>query len=250
MALPVRLTRTCWSWPRSSSTGGRPAGMSVSTLMAPRSRLYVWSARTLSTSARIDVGWRSGGRWRAKSSRFWTMRRVRVASSTSRSAEWRSSSGRAGSRRMTWLNPRIEASGLLSSWATPDTSWPVASIFWAWTSSAWRRSCSVRSRTRTQEAALAVELDGGDVDLDREGSCRRRAGRPPGTRTSRRPAGHRALARTPAQVDVGQVGHALADEPRPVAAEQVHGRGVGIDDRAVVRGARTTASGLASNSAW
>ena len=41
------------------------------------------------------------------------------ASSTSRSALWRRSSGRAGSRRMSWLNPRIAASGLLSSWATP-----------------------------------------------------------------------------------------------------------------------------------
>ena len=51
-----------------------------------------------------------------------------VASCASRSALWRSPSGRAGSRRMTWLKPTIEASELLSSCSTSDTlRVPVAS---------------------------------------------------------------------------------------------------------------------------
>ncbi len=139
--------------------------------------------------ARIEVGCRSGGRCRAKSSRFWTIRRVRVASSTRRSALWRRSSGRFGSRRMSWLNPRIAASGLLSSWATPETSWPVASIFCAWISSACRRSCSVRSREPDEEPRLAVELDARDLDVLGESL----AIAPDADRTAREGGTHREL---------------------------------------------------------
>ena len=52
---------------------------------------------------------------------------------------------------MSWLNATIDASGLFSSCATPATSRPIASIFCAWTSSAWRRLRSVRSRTIDNE---------------------------------------------------------------------------------------------------
>ena len=93
--------------------------MSTSTVIGPAPGCTTGARGRCRRARGSTVGWRSGGRCRAKSSRFWTIRRVRVASSTSRSASWRRSSGRAGSRRMSWLNPRIEASGLLSSWATP-----------------------------------------------------------------------------------------------------------------------------------
>ena len=51
---------------------------------------------------------------------------------------------------MSVLRPMIDAIGLLSSWATPETRIPTVSIFWAWTSSVWSRWRSVRSRMTTR----------------------------------------------------------------------------------------------------
>ena len=96
------------------------------------------------------------------------MRRVRSASWTSRPASCFMSSGSRWSPRISWLKAMIAASGLFSSWATPETSRPIASIFWACSSSLVRRSWSDRSRTSVQEAALAAQLDDPNLDLDRE----------------------------------------------------------------------------------
>ena len=143
----VRFSRTCCICARSRSTSGRSSGISTRTCTQFVLSAYDCSSSTLRTSVAMFVCRRSGGRWRAKSSRFWTMRLVRSASWTSRPASCFMSSGSRSSPRISWLNAMIAASGLLSSWATPDTSWPIASIFWACSSSLVRRSWSDRSRT-------------------------------------------------------------------------------------------------------
>ena len=64
--------------------------------------------------------------------------------------------------RISWLKATIAASGLLSSWATPETSWPIASIFWAWSSSCWSRLLLCEVADDQQVAQLPADVDADD----------------------------------------------------------------------------------------
>ena len=88
------------------------------------------------------------------------IRRVRAASSMSSSASCRRSAGRRGSRKMSWPNAMIAASGLLSSWTMPGTSWPIASIRWAWASS-WRSRSGLDNPAATGRRLASRDTSGG-----------------------------------------------------------------------------------------
>ena len=167
------------------------------------------------------------------------MRRVRSASWTSRSASWRRSSGSAASRRMSWLNPTIEASGLLSSWATPDTSWPIASIFWAWMSSACRRSCSVRSRRRTsRRGSPSSSTRATSTSSGNSLAVAPDADRPARERLADGQTG-RALAQSlVVHLVLGEVGRLTTQQPLALGPEHPQGGLVGVDHRPVGQGRR------------
>ena len=65
---------------------------------------------------------RCGGIWRAKLSRFWTICLVRCASCRMTRRSLRAVSGRSGFSISRSAKPRIAVSGLLTSWATPETN--------------------------------------------------------------------------------------------------------------------------------
>ena len=75
------------------------------------------------------TSFRCGGIWRAKLSRFWTICLVRCASCRITCISLRALSGSSGFSISRSANPRMAVSGLLTSCATPETSWPTAAIF-------------------------------------------------------------------------------------------------------------------------
>ena len=119
MALRVRLTRTCWSWPRST----RPAavGRDVDVDLDPARA----EAVGLQAEDAVDEG---ADRGRVALRRPLPREVEQVLDDPPGPVRLLDQQvglvaqvlGQPGSGRMSWLNATIEASGLLSSWATPD----------------------------------------------------------------------------------------------------------------------------------
>src|SRR6266852_4215764 len=91
----------------------------------------------------ICTGWRCGGRWRAKLSRFCTISFVRWASSRITCRSLRALPGTSGFSISRSENPMMAVRGLLTSWATPETNCPTAAIFSVCMSLAWIIAASV-----------------------------------------------------------------------------------------------------------
>ena len=172
---------------------------------------------------------------RAKSSRFWTMRRVRSDSWTRRPASCRMSSGSRSSPRSSWLKAMIAASGLFSSWATPDTSCADGLHLLGLQQLAGETLLIREVAHQMQEAALAAELDDPDLDLDRELGAVRPAP----------PVLERAAALGPDELPAaGHLALVGGDELAEVAAQHlatvdaIHadGRLVGVEDGPVQGG--------------
>ena len=152
-AFSARLSRTCWSWPRSARTGPTDARRSSSSTATPKVRCRIGSKSRTTPFRSRATGWSI---WRRLKASSWAVIDAeRCAASRTCSTSARTAGAMSPRRSTNSEQPSTTDIILLTSWAMPPANLPTDSMRCACCSRSNECRRSVTSRCEPQARASA-----------------------------------------------------------------------------------------------